>query len=87
MQSVDLLRLIFDHGNQAVIVSFNIKDRAITDRVGVTKAFPRVREILPGGPARNIVPVQQRVFGARVFLPEFPEFPFANYSQRVPPTL
>ena len=87
MQSVDLLRLISDPGNQAIIVSLNIKDRAITDWIGMTKASPRVCETLPGGLARNIVPVQQRIFGARVFLPEFPEFPFANYSQRVPPTL
>ena len=87
MQCVDPLRLISNPGNQAVIVSLDVKNRTITDRVGVTKAFPHLREILPGRLARNIVPVQQRLFGVRVFLPELPEFPFADYSQGVSPTL
>jgi hypothetical protein len=81
MQCVDPLRLVPDPGNQAVIVSLDVKDRAITDRIGMTKAFPHLRETLPGGLARNIVPVQQRIFGVGMFFPKLPEFPFANYPQ------
>jgi hypothetical protein len=47
MQCIDPLRLVFDHGDQAIIVPLDIKDRTITNRIGVTKAFSRVREVLP----------------------------------------
>jgi hypothetical protein len=81
MQRVDPLNFVSDHCNQPVIIPFDIKNRAITDRIGVPKAFSHIREISPGRFTRNVVPIQQRVLGVRVFFPEFAQFPFTNNSQ------
>jgi hypothetical protein len=81
------MRFVSDHCNQIIIIPFDIKNRAITYRIGMSKGLPYIREVLPRGLARDIVPIQQWNFGVRPFLPELAQFPFAYNSQGlVPPS-
>src|SRR5215510_2461282 len=64
------LHFITHSSNQAIIITFDVKDRATSNRISVSKIHPHIDQVSPSSFFRNTIPVQQRVFRARVALPK-----------------
>src|SRR5262249_40304587 len=80
LEYINSLQPIPNQRDQAIIISFDVENCAITYRIRMPKALSDLREVLPGGFARNVVPIQQRIFGVRMPLPEFAQSPLADDS-------
>jgi hypothetical protein len=81
----DFLVSIVYFRNQAVVIAFNIEDRASPDGIGVPKSRARFREVTPVGFPRQFVPLFQRRLGIGMGFPELAQSPFADDSHSAIP--
>jgi hypothetical protein len=64
------LHFITHPSNQAIIIAFDVKDSATSNRISVPKIRPHIGQVSPRSFFRDAIPMQQRVFRARVALPK-----------------
>jgi hypothetical protein len=81
----DFLVSIVYFRNQAVVIAFDIEDRASPYEVSVPKSRARFREVTPVGFPRQFVPLFQRRFGIGMCFPELAQSPFADDSHSAIP--
>src|SRR5215471_14729077 len=81
----DFLVSIVYFRNQAVVIAFDIEDRASPYGVSVPKSRARFREVTPGGFPRQFVPLFQRRLGIGMCFPELAQSPFADDSHSAIP--
>jgi hypothetical protein len=81
----DFLVSIVYFRNQAIVIAFDIEDRASPYGVSVPKSRARFREVSPVGFPRQFVPLFQRRLGIGMCFPELAQSPFADDSHSAIP--
>src|SRR5262245_16671264 len=81
----DFLVSIVYFRNQAVVIAFDIEDRASPYGVGVPKSCAYLRKVAPVGLPRQFVPLFQRRLGIGMFFPELAQSLFADDSHSAIP--
>jgi DdrB-like protein len=81
----DFLVSIVYFRNQAVVIAFDIEDRASPYGVSVPKSRARFREVTPVGFPRQFVPLFQGRLGIGMCFPELAQSPFADDSHSAIP--
>jgi hypothetical protein len=81
----DFLVSIVYFRNQAVVIAFDIEDRASPYGVSVPKSRARLREVTPVGFPRQFVPLFQRRLGIGMCFPELAQSPFTDDSHSAIP--
>src|SRR5262245_55517295 len=76
----DFLVSIVYFRNQAIVIAFDIEDRASPYGVGMPKSPAHIRKITPVGFPRQLVPLFQRCLGIGMFFPKLAQSPFADDS-------
>jgi len=81
----DFLVCIVYFRDQAIVIAFDIEDRASPYEVSVPKSRARFREVTPVSFPRQFVPLFQRRLGIGMCFPELAQSPFADDSHSAIP--